>query len=327
MKQFQKSKNITLLQAFDLDNQQFSVRVGKDRSWHSYNIKVRARKYVSDFLLSWEHRQDIPLSSLQLDFIQRFSTYLSVERGLRGGTIWLNCMMLKGVVQRAHKRGLIKSSPFAEFHIAKNIRERQYLSEEELHQLMKFHFADPMQAYTRDLFVFSALTGMSFVDIRELRKSGIHKIEGHEWIITTRRKTGVPFKVRLLPQAQVILQRYLSPDKEEIFDRLGYHAVAKRLCRIMEDNGINKHVTFHCARHTFAIMALNHGIPIESVSRILGHSNITTTQIYARVTMEKLNDDFLRLEQGLSSKFSKSIGKRLHIIIKKSILSFLHLLA
>ena len=327
MESLQKKKNITLLQAFDHDNDQFSIRVGKDRSWHSYNIMVRARNYVSDFLSSWEHRQDIPLSSLRLEFIQRFSTYLSVERGLRGGTVWLNCMMLKGVVQRAHKRGLIKSSPFAEFHIAKNIRERQYLSEEELNQLMTFHFVDPLQAYTRDLFVFSALTGMSYIDIRGLRKSDIFEIDGYEWIITSRHKTGIPFKVRLLPQAQIILKRYTKDDKDDIFDQLEYHAIAKRLHRVLKESGITKHVTLHCARHTFAVMALNHGMPIESVSRILGHSNITTTQIYARVTMKKLNEDFLRLEHGLHAKFSKEEGRQLHFFALKRILSFLHLLA
>ncbi len=317
MESLQKKKNITLLQAFDHDNEQFSIRVGKDRSWHSYNIMVRARNYVSDFLLSWEHRQDILLSSLRLEFIQRFSTYLSVERGLRGGTIWLNCMMLKGVATRAHKRGLIKSNPFAEFHIAKNIRERQYLSEEELNQLMTFHFVNPMQSYTRDLFVFSALTGMSFIDIRELRKSDIVEKDGHTWIITSRHKTGIPFKVRLLPQAQIILKRYTKNDKDDIFDQLEYHAIAKRLRRVMKECGITKQITFHCARHTFATMALNHGVPIESVSSILGHSNIKTTQIYARITIKKLDADFMKLENELSRTLPQKRLKSFYNTLKK----------
>lgn len=288
---------------------------------------VRAREFVADFLLSWEHKKDIPLSSIDPDFIHRFSTYLSVERGLRNGTIWLNCMMLKGVVQRAHKRGMILTNPFAEFHIAKNIRERQYLSEEELHRLMICHFDHPLQNYTRDIFVFAALTGMSFVDISALRKSDIYEIDGCQWIITSRHKTGIPFKVRLLPQALTILERYADPLKERIFDLLGYHAIAKRLRQVMKENGITRPVTFHCARHTFAIMALNQGVPIESVSRILGHSNITTTQIYARITMKKLTNDFQHLELRLSSIFSKKVDNRAYRIIKKIILSFLHLLS
>lgn len=94
----------------------------------------------------------------------------------------------------------------------------------------------------------------------------------------------------------------------------------------MKENGITRPVTFHCARHTFAIMALNQGVPIESVSRILGHSNITTTQIYARITMKKLTNDFQHLELQLSSIFSKKVDNRGYLFIKKIILSFLHLL-
>ena len=327
MKQLQKTgKTLTLLQAFDHDNDLFFIRVGKDRSWHSYEVMVRARSYVSDYLLAWEHREDIPLVSLLPDFIQQFSVYLSAERGLRGGTIWLNCMMLKGVVLRAHKRGLLKSNPFAEFRIAKNIRERQYLTEEELQMLMDYPLSHPMQAYTRDLFVFSALTGMSFVDIRKLNKSEICLIDGNKWIVTARHKTVVPFRVKILPHEENILQRYIAHHKEQIFDKCEYHAVAKRLHEVLRKCGITKHITFHCARHTFAIMALNHGMPIESVSSILGHSNITTTQIYARITMKKLDSDFLRLEDGLSPIFSKKDDNRLILKVKKSIMSIFELL-
>ena len=107
-----------------------------------------------------------------------------------------------------------------------------------------------MQAYTRDLFVFSALTGMSFIDIRELRMSDIVEIDGRQWIVTARHKTGIPFKVRLLPQAEIILSRYATNRKEQIFDKLEYHAVAKRLRKVMKECGITKHITFHCASHS-----------------------------------------------------------------------------
>ena len=292
-------QKVTLLQTFDDDNKRFLVRVGKDRSKHSYNIMVRAREYVAEYLQSWVLCQDIPLEELSLDFIQRFSVFLSVEKGLRGGTIWLNCMMLKGVVQRAHRRGLIKVSPFAEFHIA------------------------------RDVFVFSAFTGMSFVDIRQLRKSDIQEIDGHQWIISSRHKTGIPFRVRLLEQPLSIIHRYEKANKEYIFDKLKYHAVAKRLPTILKACNINKHITFHCARHSFAVMALNYGVPIESVSHILGHSNITTTQIYAKITTKKLDMDFLRLEHGINTINSPAKQKRsYYIYIKKGVeklLLFLHL--
>lgn len=316
----------SLLQTFDEDNELFRLRVGKDRSVHSFKIMVRARGYVADFLQSWEHRDDIPLDELRLEFLQRFSIYLSVERNLHRGTIWLNCMMLKGVVQRAHKRGLITSSPFAEFHIPKNIGEREYLSEQELQQLMLHTFPLPLDAYARDLFVFSALTGMSFIDIRQLQKQDVKVIDGHQWIVSERKKTGIPFRVRLMEQPLAIIRRYESEGRDSIFDRCEYHTVAKRLPKILKECGITKRISFHCARHTFAILALNNGMPIESVSRILGHSNITTTQIYAKITMKKLDGDFLRLENGLTSFFSTKNEIGLKKRLKNLILSVLHLL-
>ena len=327
MKQIKKNEQPpTLLKVFDEDNAQFRLRVGKDRSIHSYKIMVRARGYVADFLQLWEHREDIPLNELKLEFLQRFSIYLSVERNLHRGTIWLNCMMLKGVVQRAHKRGLIPVSPFVEFHIPKNIGEREFLTEEEVQRLIAHRFDKPLDGYVRDIFVFSALTGMSFVDIRQLLKSEIVTIDGHQWILSERKKTGIPFRVRLLEQPLVIIQRYQSEGRDLIFDRCEYHTVSKHLPAILRACAIHKHISFHCARHTFAIMALNHGMPIESVSRILGHSNITTTQIYAKITMKKLDGDFMRLEQGLAPVLSIDKSQRKSGWLKRVIASIVHLL-
>ena len=322
----QEKQYPTLLRTFDEDNELFRLRVGKDRSKHSYSIMVRARGYVADFLQLWEHREDIPLNELKLEFLQRFSIYLSVERNLHRGTIWLNCMMLKGVVQRAHKRGLIPVSPFAEFHIPKNIGEREFLSEEEVQRLIAHRFEKPLDAYVRDIFVFSALTGMSFVDIRQLQKSEIVVIDGHQWILSERKKTGIPFRVRLMEQPLVIIQRYQSEGRDLIFDRCEYHTISKHLPAILRACAIHKHISFHCARHTFAIMALNHGMPIESVSRILGHSNITTTQIYAKITMKKLDGDFMRLEQGLAPILSTDRSQRKSGWLKRMMASIVHLL-
>lgn len=170
---------------------------------------------------------------------------------------------------------------------------------------------------------------MSFVDIRHLRKSDIQEIDGHQWIVSSRHKTGIPFRVRLLDQPLSIIRQYEKGNNEYIFDRLEYHAIAKRLPSILKVCNINKHITLHCARHSFAVMALNYGVPIESVSRILGHSNITTTQIYAKITTKKLNMDFLRLEHGIDTINPPTRKKESYLIyIKKGIrrmLSFLHL--
>jgi len=170
------------------------------------------------------------------------------------------------------------------------------------------------------------LTGMSFVDIRQLLKSEIVTIDGHQWIVSERKKTGIPFRVRLMEQSLVIIQRYQSDGRDLIFDRCEYHTVSKHLPAILRACAIHKHISFHCARHTFAIMALNHGMPIESVSRILGHSNITTTQIYAKITMKKLDGDFMRLEQGLAPVLSSDRSQRKSGWLKSMMASIVHLL-
>ncbi len=161
----------TLLKAFDRENEVFKKRVGKDRVVATYQSRVRARNHVAAFIKSFYKRNDIYMLELTPDFIKEFAVYLSTEAGLRNGTIWEKCMWLKGVVMRAHFNGLIPRNPFAQFHISPNVKEREFLTEDELKAVMTHEFADPKLAYIRDLFVFASFTALSFVDIRELTKT------------------------------------------------------------------------------------------------------------------------------------------------------------
>lgn len=293
-----KGKTITLLEAYDQDLDRFRHRVGKDRSERSLRAMQQGRQYVAAFLMDWMHIHDIHLAQLMPQFINDFSVYLSTDRGLRGGTIWLACQLLKGVVTRAHVRGQLKWNPFAQFHIAKNIRPREYLTEEEIVQLMTHDFKKPALCFARDIFVFAAFTGLAFIDMKELKTSDIVIANGGKWIISRRHKTQIPFQVKLLTIPQEIIRRY-HQEGEMIFPPMEYRTMAKRIHRIMDECGFHKHITLHCARHSFAVLALNKGVPIESVSRILGHTNITTTQIYAKITMQKLDNDLKEFEKSL----------------------------
>lgn len=239
------------------------------------------------------------MDRLTPQFIQDFSIYLSADKGLRGGTVWLACQQLKGVVTRACWRGALSWNPFAGFHIAKNIRPREYLTEEELERLINHHFDKPQLSYARDVFVFAAFTGLSFIDLKELRSSDIKVINGATWIVSQRHKTKVAYQVRLLDIPLRILHRYQKPDQENVFASMEYRMMAKRILKVMQGIGVTKHITLHCARHSFAVLALTKGMPIESVSRILGHTNITTTQIYAKITMQKLDADMDNFEKQL----------------------------
>ncbi len=297
----------TLLGAFDKDLANLKRRVGKDRALGTYKLQLRSRNYVANFLQMCHRRSDISMQELTPDFIKEFSVYLSNDRGLASSTIWLSCMHLKGVVGRAHDNGKIQRNVFAQFHISPKCKERTYLTEEELRTVMTHEFEDANLAFIRDLFVFMNFTALSFVDLKELTTDNIVEIEGDKWIVGKRHKTDVPYQVKLLDVPLQIIRRYQNYPKENpksVFGEVNYWSVCKKLKTVMKECGIDKPISAHCARHGFATMALTNGMPIESVSRVLGHTNIVTTQIYARITTKKLDNDLTMLGNKLNASFS-----------------------
>ena len=295
----------TLLGAFDKDNANFKLRCGKDRALSSYKVFVRNRNYVADFIKAHYRRKDISMLELVPDFIKEFSIYLMTERNLKQATAWMACMQLKGVIIRAHNNGLIPRNPFANFHMRPNIEERAYLTETELRELMTHKFDNDNLAFCRDVFVFASMTALSFVDIKELTTDQIVDVNGEQWIMSKRHKTKVPYQVKLLPIPLEIIRRYehIRTDNH-VFGTCNYWSMCKQLKTVIKECGIEKPISWHCARHGFATMALTNGMPIESVSRILGHTNITTTQIYAKITTEKLDIDLTALGNKLSRSFN-----------------------
>ena len=270
----------TLLGAFDKDIANLKRRVGKDRALGTYKLQVRSRNYVADFLQMNFRRTDISMQELTPDFIKEFAVYLSNDRGLASSTIWLTCMHLKGVVGHAHDNGKIQRNVFAQFHISPKCKERTFLTEEELKKVMAHGFEDASLAFVRDLFVFMNFTALSFVDLKELTTDNIVEVNGEKWIVGKRHKTGVPYQVKLLAVPLLIIERYREYPKENpksVFGEVNYWSVCKKLKPVLKECGIDKPISAHCARHGFATMALTNGMTIESVSRVLGHTNIVTT--------------------------------------------------
>ena len=297
----------TLLGAFDKDNATFQKRVGTDRVKATYMARVRARNHVAAFIKANYKRSDLSMLELTPDFIKEFAVFLSTDRGLQNGSIWTNCMWLKGVVMRAHFNGLIPRNPFAQFHISPNIKEREYLTEEELKTLMTHEFADAKLSYIRDIFVFASFTALSFVDVKGLTTDDIVEVNGEKWILSKRHKTKVPFQVKLLDIPLQIIKRYeeFQTDKS-VFPNLNYWSICKPLKKMIKECGITKDISFHCARHGFATLALSKGMPIESVSRVLGHTNIVTTQLYAKITTQKIDHDLTMFGDKLNQSFGNT---------------------
>ena len=162
--------------------------------------------------------------------------------------------------------------------------------------VMTHEFEDADLAFVRDTFIFVCFTALSFIDVKELTTDNIVEVNVDKWIIGRRHKTNIPFQVKLMDVPLQIIDRYkhLQEDKL-VFGKMNYWSMCKKLKTVMKECGIEKQISYHCGCHSFSTIALTNRMPIESVSRVLGHTNITTTQIYAKITSQKLNNDLTML--------------------------------
>ncbi|WP_317132044.1 site-specific integrase [Bizionia myxarmorum] len=190
-----------------------------------------------------------------------------------------------------------EKDPFVRFRMSFKKINREFLSETELDNLKNKNFISDRLDRVRDLFIFSCYTGISYVDIMFLTPDHLTMgIDGNNWIITKRQKTDSVVKVPLLPQALEIVQKYqdhpVTAVSETLLPKLTNEKLNMYLKEVANFVGIKKNLTFHMARQTFATtITLSNGVPIETVSKILGHTKITTTQIYPRVLENKISSD------------------------------------
>ena len=297
-----------LLQTFDEYLAGFLKRVGKDRAYSSYEDYRKRRRRLASFL-EYEYRvKDIPFKELKRDFIEKFVVYLSSVQGMRSGTIHSTIKKLKLMTYTAYKNGWIPVDPFAGFYVKAEYAERRYLSASELQAVMDVRLPNYRTGINRDAFVFCAFTGLSHADVSKLTYADIHTDDnGERWIIDRRQKTGTQFRVKLLPVAEMLYERYkdmhLSGDR--VFPLKGtYKTLNMSLRHVARHAGLSFNPTIHMARHTFATtVTLTQGVPLETVSKTLGHKRITTTQIYAKITNDKIGQDMAALSEKLSSVF------------------------
>ena len=297
-----------LLQTFDEYLADFRKRVGKDRAYSSYEDYCKRRRRLASFLEYEYHVKDIAFKELKREFIEKFVVYLSSVQGMRSGTIHSTLKKLKLMTYTAYKNGWIAVDPFAGFHVRPKYAERRYLSASELQAVMDVRLPNYRTGINRDAFVFCAFTGLSHADVVKLTHADIYTDDnGDRWIIDRRQKTGTQFRVKLLPVAAMLYDRYkdmhLSGDR--VFPLKGtYNTLNMSLRHVARHAGLSFNPTIHLARHTFATtVTLTQGVPLETVSKMLGHKRITTTQIYAKITNDKIGQDMKALSEKLSSVF------------------------
>jgi site-specific recombinase XerD len=199
----------------------------------------------------------------------------------------------KHIIIVAMKNGWVYKNPFAEYSIRIKKTDRGYLTQEEIEVLMKKHFKTKRLERLCDIFIFCCFTGLSYIDVKNMTSENIStSFDGKPWLIGKRGKTEVAYQVPLLEIPQRIINKYSGTLPEgrllPVINNQNSNAYLKEIGELC---GIKKKLTFHLSRHTFATLAITKGVSIESVSKMLGHTNIATTQIYARIIGEKIGSD------------------------------------
>ena len=300
----------TLLDYFRTYIEQFEKRVGVNRSAQSARTYRNTYNHLTRFLSERLRLSDIPFTALNRPFIDKFDLYLRTERRLAPRSIILNMSRLHTVVNKALAAGIITADPFAGYEPPRPERKRRYLAREELKRLMTTPLPTSRLYLVRDLFLFSCYTGVSYGDMCRLTAENLETAEdGTVWIKAIREKTGVEFEIPLLDLPLHIIDKYrdIMPDGK-LLPMYGNSELNKGLKQLAAACGIDRKLTFHSARHTYATeIALSHGVPMETVSRMLGHSRVDTTQIYAKVTDDKIDSDTQSLDERIAERFTVAI--------------------
>ena len=297
-----------LLQTFDEYLQEFvGKRVGKDRSAGTLREYRTRRDRLASFLQYEYGLSDIPFRELTHDFAEKFIVYLSTVRGLRSNTIFHTLKKLHAMVYMALDKGWIAVHPFPDVWITPQSRERRFLNEDEIRKIMDVNLPNYKTAIVRDIFIFCTFTGLTYADVRKLTHDDIRTDgNGDMWIIDGRQKTGTQFRVQLLPVARELVERYrrFPQPGGTVFPVKSCSSTIRSLRAIARRAGIATDLTTHVARHSFATsVCLSQGVPIETVSKMLGHKHITTTQIYAKITNDKIKRDMDDLRARIGDKF------------------------
>ena len=262
--------------------------------------------HSKDFIL-WKYKaSDLNINDLNYEFASEYAFWLKAFKNCNTNSVIKYIGTLKKIVMEAVKKGWLKGDPFIDFKLIKEEVLRTALTKEELDIMSKKNFVTDRLNNVKDIFLFCCYTGLAYVDINNLKRANIITgIDGTPWIMIQRQKTGTPSRIPLLSIPLEIMNKYQdhpkSSTKDCILPVLTNQKMNAYLKEIADICGINKNLTFHIARHTFATtITLNNGVPIETVSKMLGHKSLQHTQHYAKILDTKVSEDMASLKRRLS---------------------------
>ena len=290
-----------LLAVYDEHNDQIEQLVGLDFSYGAFRRHIRTRNHLEAFIKKEYSLSDIFVKEVDLQFINRFHYFLKTKKIGNQNTVTKYVVNFKKIMRIAFANNWVNKDPFYHWKAKWKKVTRDVLTDPELRKMMEKEFSVKRLEQVRDIFVFCCFTGLAYADVQKLTNNHlVYGMDGDRWIKINRSKTDCRSTIPLLPAAEEILTKYSECSKNStgglllpVISNQKTNAFLKEIAILCN---IEKNLTFHLARHTFATtVTLANGIPIESVSKMLGHQSLRTTQIYAKVIDRKLKADMNKL--------------------------------
>jgi site-specific recombinase XerD len=295
----------TLITVFEDHNQKMKSLVGQEFEKSTLQRYETALMHTKDFM-QWQHNvSDIPITKINFAFLNDFEYYLRSVRKCANNSAIKYIKNLGKIVRICLGNGWLTVDPYLNYKPKTKAVHRDVLTKEELDRLIKKKFDIERLNVVRDVFVFCCYTGLAYVDVHKLKRSELVKgIDGDLWIYTSRKKTDTLSRIPVLPAALSVIETYNDHPQciaeDSLLPVMSNQKMNAYLKEIADLCKINKLLTFHIARHTFATtVTLNNGVPIESVAKMMGHTSIKTTQIYAKVMDHKISSDMQLLREKL----------------------------
>jgi site-specific recombinase XerD len=286
-----------LIPIFQDHNNKMKELVGKEYAPGTLERYKTSLSHTVEFL-QWKYKiSDIEISKIDHAFVTDYEFWLRSVRNCGNNTAVKYIKNFNKIIKICLANNWIDRNPFSNYKSKVKEVERVYLSEEEIQSVLNKEFKTERLAVVRDIFLFSCFTGLAYIDVKNLTKSHISTgIDGEKWIFTHRQKTESASKIPVLPITKMLIEKYENHpqciNQDKLLPILTNQKMNEYLKEIAAVCGIEKELTFHIARHTFATtVTLTNGVPIETVSKMLGHKNIQTTQHYAKILDKKVSED------------------------------------
>ena len=297
-----------LIPIYQNHNDKIEELIGNGYAYGTLERFKISLKHLQEFILWKYYVSDISINKIDYAFVTEFEFYLRSVKKCNNNTAVKYVRNFRKIIKICLDNDWLDKNPCSRYEGKMKEVERDFLTEEELNRIYNKRFSSERLTLVKDIFIFSCYTGLAYVDVKGLKKDHIGiGMDGQKWIFKNRQKTDTKSKIPVLPIAQEIIQKYENHprclNEDAILPILTNQKMNSYLKEIGDLCDISKEITFHMARHTFATsVTLTNGVPIETVSKMLGHKNIQTTQHYAKILDKKVSEDMMVLREKFSLK-------------------------